>query len=259
MVRGDVLQLLRCKAANGFVVAVGKGQVDGRASVGRRAEREPILAEADAPRVVAGAAEHLELRAIGPEAVEGLPESVSLAAYRPTEAGVADDPPDPVVESPSQVARTGVRVADAPAGEQDLAHVGLAVAVGILQEQRVGRLEDDDATVRTQQAGGDVETLGEDGELVRLAIAVGVLADRDPVAAGCGGVLGIGIVHRLGDPEPSAMVPGHADRLVDLGLRREQPGLETRGTTRCSHRFLGREGVLHPSDRVALRAPLPAR
>ena len=70
-----------------------------------------------------------------------------LAADRPAEAGIADDPPDPVVEPPSQVARAGVGVAGAPAGEQDLAHVGLAVAVGILEEERVGCLEDDHAAV----------------------------------------------------------------------------------------------------------------
>ena len=74
-------------------------------------------------------------------------------------------------------------VAGAPAGEQHLADVGLAVAVGVLQEQRVGRLEDDHAAVGEEQAGGDVEPLGEDRELVGPAVAVGVLADRDPVAA----------------------------------------------------------------------------
>ena len=70
-----------------------------------------------------------------------------LAADRAPKRRVADDPPDPVIEPPAQVARPGVRVADAPAREEDLAHVGLAVAVGVLEEQRVGRLQDDHAAV----------------------------------------------------------------------------------------------------------------
>ena len=56
--------------ADRLVVAVGDRQIDARAAVGRRAEDEPLLAEADAPRVVVGVAEELELRAVGLEPVE---------------------------------------------------------------------------------------------------------------------------------------------------------------------------------------------
>ena len=69
-----------------------------------------------------------------------------------------------------------MRVAGAPAGEQHLAHVGHVVAVGVLEEQRVRRLVDDDAAVGEGQAGRDAQLVGEDGELVGLAVAVGVLA-----------------------------------------------------------------------------------
>ena len=40
------------------------------------------------------------------------------------------------------------------------------------------------------------------------------------------GLLGVGIVDALGDPEPAAVVPGHAERLDDLRLGREQLRLE---------------------------------
>ena len=58
----------------------------------------------------------------------------------PREAGVADDRVDPVVEPVAQVGRAGVGVARAEAGEEDLALVGLAVAVGVLEEEHVGGL-----------------------------------------------------------------------------------------------------------------------
>ena len=61
--------------------------------------------------------------------------------------------------------------------------VGLAVAVGVLEEEDVGRVGDPDAAVADGDARGDVQPLGEDGELVGLAVAVGVFEDLDAVRA----------------------------------------------------------------------------
>ena len=151
-----------------------------------------------------------------------------------------------------------MRVADAPAREEDLAHVGLAVAVGVLEEQRVGRLQDDHAAVVAKHAGRNVQALGEDLERVGPAVAVGVFADRDPVAPLAVAPLDVGIVDALGDPEPAAMVPGHADRLVDLGLGGEQPRLEAGRDDQVLDRLLRRQRLLHLVDRLALRPPLAA-
>ena len=106
----------------------------------------------------------------------------ALAADGAVETRVADRLIDPAVEAEPHVARTGVRVAGPPAGEQDLADVGLVVAVGVLEEERVGGLGDDQAAVDVDHAGGDAQLVGEDRELVGLAVAVGILADLDPVA-----------------------------------------------------------------------------
>ena len=67
--------------------------------------------------------------------------------------------------------------------DDHLAHVGLVVAVRVLEEKEARRLRDDDAAVREHEAGRDVQLVGEDGELVRLAVAVGVLANLDAVVA----------------------------------------------------------------------------
>ena len=72
-------------------------------------------------------------------------------------------------------------------------------------------------------------------------------------------LLGVGVVDGLGDPEPAAVVPGHADRLADLGLGGEELRLEPGRHDHVLHRFLGRERLLHLADRLALRAPLAAR
>ena len=208
-----------------LIVAVGDRQVDARAAVGGRAEEEAFLGDPHAPRVVVRVPEKLELRAIGLEPVEPLAELVPLAADRPVEPGVTDDPVEPVIEAIAEVARPGVGVAGAPAGEENLADVGLVVAVGVLEEQGVGRLVDDQAAVGEGHAGGDAQLVGEDGELVGLAVAVGVLADLDLVVPFAALLEVVGIVDGLGDPEPAFVIPGHRDRLGDLGLGDEQARL----------------------------------
>src|SRR5262249_44872861 len=139
--------------------------------------------QAHAPGVVVGAAEELEFRSVGLETVKAHLELVVLLADLALESGIADDAPEPVVQAPAQVARPGVRVAGAPAAEEHLAYVGLVVAPGGLEEQRVRRLVHDDAAVGEGEAGGDAQLVGEDGELVRPAGALGVFKDDDAVAA----------------------------------------------------------------------------
>ena len=76
-----------------------------------------------------------------------------------------------------------MRVVAAEAGDDDLALVGLVVAVGVLQEEDVGRVGDPDAAVADGDAAGNVQPLGEDRRLVDTPVAVGVFEDLDPIAA----------------------------------------------------------------------------
>ncbi len=66
------------------------------------------------------------------------------------------------------------------------------------------RLVDDHAAVGEGQAGGNAQLVGEDGELVGLAVAVGVLENDDPVVALALGLHVVGVVDGHGDPEPAA-------------------------------------------------------
>ena len=63
-----------------------------------------------------------------------------------------------------------MRVVAAEAGDDDFSLVGLAVAVGVLEEEDVGRVGDPDAAVADGDAGGDVQAVGEDGDLVDLPV-----------------------------------------------------------------------------------------
>ena len=85
-----------------------------------------------------------------------------------------------------------VGVDPAEAGQQDRPLVGLVVAVGVLEDEDIGAVADVDAGplvlavlavhLLDGQAHRDREDLvGEDGDLVGLAVAVGVLEDLDLV------------------------------------------------------------------------------
>ena len=77
-----------------------------------------------------------------------------------------------------------MRIANPPSGAEDLPDVRLPVAVRVFQIQHVRRRRHDHASVGERQARREVQPIGEDRELVRLAVAVGVLGDLDPVSPG---------------------------------------------------------------------------
>ena len=110
---------------------------------------------------------------------------VCLAVLGDDLAGVEDAVPavEPAVGAPGQRIGQLVGIVAAEAGHDDLAGVGLAVAVAILEEEDVGRVGHPDAAVADGDSGGDVQAVGEDGEPVGLAVAVGILEDLDPIAA----------------------------------------------------------------------------
>ena len=103
----------------------------------------------------------------------------------------------------------------------------------------------------------NAELLGEDGELVGPAVAVGVFADADAVAALARRLQFVRIVERLADPEPAALVPGHADRLAaELAARLTNSShLEAVGRDEVLQRLLGAKRLLHLAS---TRRPRPA-
>ena len=168
-----------------------------------------------------------------------------LAADLAVEAGVADDAVDPVVEAVAQVARPGVGVARAPAGEQDLAHVGLAVAVGVLEEQRVrGLVRRSRRRWRSSRLVGMLSLSAKTVNLSALPSPSVSSQIDDPVAALALRLQLVGVVDRLGDPQPAALVPVHAIGLPISRLGDEQLRLEARrASTMCFMRLLGRRAA----------------
>ena len=230
----------------------------------------PVFVEREAPRVVRRGAQELQLGDLQRtvtgrvgvagfhlEAVVALLEVQPLPVDGAVEPGVPDAAVVPVVEAVPQVARPGVGVVGRPAGHQDLLHIRLAVAVGVLQKQRVRGLVDNYATVSADDARRDAELVREHGELVGLAVAVGVFEDHDLVAAFARLLHFVRVIGRHRDPQPPAFIPGHRHRLatLEVGVRCEQLHLEVFGRGVVLDRFLWRQRLLHRRNRLRNHAP----
>ena len=119
-----------------------------RVVVGRGAKHIAGLIEADAPGVVVELMQKLHCRAVRAEAEYAHAKAMLLSADFAVKGRVTDRAVDPVVKTVAQIARAGVCVARAEAGEEHLTHVRLVVAVCVLKKQELRRVRHDDAAAR---------------------------------------------------------------------------------------------------------------
>ena len=76
------------------------------------------------------------------------------------------------------------------------------------------------------EGGGQIETVGKHRHLVGATVAIAVLEDFDSVARFLAGLGAERIFVELDDPQASAFVPGHGNRVDDLRFRGEQANFE---------------------------------
>ena len=206
------------------------------------------------PGVVRELVEELELGAVRGEAVATHGEVLLFSGDLAGEATVTDRAAQPIVIAVGEAARLGVGIADTPAGQDDLAHVGLVVAIGVLEEDEVGSLRDDHAAVGEDEARGDVKVVREDRELIGLTVAIGIFADLDAIVALLLVFLhAMRVIGGLADPKAAAGIPSERDRLRDVRLRGEEHQLHVRRDLRTLHTALDRERLL---EGQRLGAPL---
>ena len=129
------------------------------------------------------------------------------------------------VGAPARAVDVVVGVLGAEAAEDDAALIGLAVAIGIAEVEELGALRDVDAAVAGRDAGGNEETVGEDGGFVGAAGAGGVFEDDDLVGGGRAG-LDLRINFGAGDPEAAGWVEVHVDRFIEQGIFGPERDLE---------------------------------
>ena len=137
---------------------------------------------------------------------------------RAVEPGVPDTAVEPVIEAPMQVIGLGMGVADAPAFDHHFADVCLVISIRIPEEKKAGRLGHDHATPGENQAGRQIQMIGKYGKLIGLAISIGVFANLDRIITLPACIDSVGIIPGFADPETSALIPGHGNRLGDIGF-----------------------------------------
>ena len=127
-------------------------------------ERLAPAVEVMAPRIPEAAHEDLQLQRLRPELPDAAGVEVAHAVRRLDVAVNVDRLVE--IQHPVRAPAEGVddvmRVLGAEAGQDDAAFAGLAVGVGVGEEQQVGAVGDVDAAVAGLDAGGDEQAVGED-------------------------------------------------------------------------------------------------
>src|ERR1041385_2031252 len=125
--------------------------------------------------------------------------------------------------------------------EQYSSRVGDVIVVRVLEKQKIGRLSHIYAAVAKEQPCSEIEAICERRHLVCPPIIVRILKNPNSVAGLCSGRCAQRILIELEHPKPAARIPGHGDRIYDLRLRGEKPGLETWRQDESLLRFRGRQ------------------
>ena len=120
-----------------------------------------------------------------------------------------------------------MRVLIAPAVEQDLRGAGCSwlVAVGHRYKHQIRRRPHPHASKADLNPADQIQSLNEDGALVELPVAIGILKNQDAVLT-----LALLRAYRIGigfrNPESAAMIDGESNRLLHIWFPREQSRLE---------------------------------
>ena len=138
-------------------------------------------------------------------------------------ARVAAAPIEPTVWSPAQAVGEVVVIVfgDGEAVEHDLGlPVWDVVAIGIWDEQQLRWAHQPDPAVPDLDTGEHLQVIGKYLVPIRAAIPVLVVEDQDAITQlEVEALLTFGIGEVLGNPHAPAVIPGHRNRVAQLGFR----------------------------------------
>ncbi len=238
----------------GVAEGVEAGLVVVALAVGDDLELGPVAVDAEG----VGQVRRADVAARGVDHVE-VPAPVRPVLRLERAAAVAVGEVELAVQAQGHPVDAVVGVDPAEAGQEDRLLVGLVVAVGVLEDEDVRAVADVDAgplyfpslpyiSSTARPIGIGIDIVGEDGDLIGLAVTVGVFEDLDligPLDPREFLAVGHPVVLPLGDPDAASGVDVDVGRVVDHRLGREQGGLEPLGGFEHRARLLG----AHLSDR----------
>ena len=193
-------------------------------------------------RIDAAGGGEFQAAAVHPEAegVAGVQDDgIAVGAGHPGSIGKAVVCMYPAVPGADEVVDHAVGVLVLETRIQDPALVDPVVAVVIDQVPDMGDAVGYDPIRHHLNPDGDIQRIGENGDLVGCAVAVGIFQDGDLIFS-CAGGIGEGILVRLRHPHSPFQIEGHIQGLADIGLSGEELGLEAgRQLQRQPFRFRG--------------------
>ena len=157
---------------------------------------------------------------------------------------------DPVVEAPFQAVGDRLDVVAAKPAQNDLADIGDAVAVGVLQIPEMGRREDEDAPLVAADGRGPRQLVRKDDAAIGLAVAVGVLQQPHdagvllaaPARIELGRFPGEGIVPHFGHVHPPVLVEARVDGAGHERLGGDELEMKTVLKLKSRQRLCGLDG-----------------
>ena len=137
--------------------------------------------------------------------------------------------------------------------------VGLAVAIGILEQPNVGNAPDERLPMGIVGAeginsNGNIQAVGELGHLSSATVCTEILENHHPVPTDPVGRSGPGVLDARRDPKPACRIKGEVHGLVDVGLVRHQLDFES-GRQSEGLRLIGRThglGLAHTQGQVGI-------
>ncbi len=143
----------------------------------------------------------------------------------------------------------------APSGDEGFTHIGAIIPVGILEPLHPAAVHHDHTPSIKNKTRRNAQLVGKDDGSVQLAIAVGVFQNLESVASLSFGLKLVGVVHRLGDPQPASMVEGKPKGFDDVRFGGKEINVKSRKGDQVLLRSLRGQRFLHPADGVSLGSP----
>ena len=209
--------------------------------IGLLDERFAFASEDETPDIAGTDARRLEIAAVRTETRHAGAREVDLFALRGDDRASVEGAlrePEPTPRGAGELVREKVRVLHAEAGQQDLALVGLAVAVGVAKEHDIVAVLDDRAVLVRQDAFRYRQAIGEGARLADARLER--LIKEDDLVAGLGLIKGLGgggvlvgvdrVFQRGAGPRPALLVEDQHDEFTEVGgLLGEELDLEAFG------------------------------
>ncbi len=151
-----------------------------------------------------------------------------LAGGSHVTAVAAIDAMNAIVKPPAQSVHVAVGHAEREPFQHHFAHVGLAVAVGVLQKNDLRRGGDQHSAAPGGDGSGETQPLGKEDTAVDFPVAIGVLEQTDRATGTAVRAEAVGVIAHLDHVQATLFVKGERHRIDHVRFTGEQGHFQRR-------------------------------